>query len=396
MDNRQGWTPEQAVAFARLMLGDTQQYGVIFYDAGLRITGWNKGAEFLTGWAAHEVLGQPTAMLFVPEDRARMLDVHEANTARVVGVAEDERWHLRKDGSRMWSSGISLVLGRKNGEATDFMKIFRDVTHLRARMKYLENVNQEYAAEQQEKNVFIGTIAHELRNPLFPLKTAIELIKQMNVDNPGLGHAMKIMERQIGFLERMVEDLVDLTRVQTGRMHLAYETVIMQELLLEVLDGAQPAAAAKNITVRHVMPPVPINIEVDRQRLQQVMMNLLNNAIKYTPRDGHVWMTATVDQTHFVCYLKDDGQGIGADLLPKIFDIFTQADGKDAHRGAGLGIGLAVVKEIVTLHQGTIEVRSEGAGMGSEFTVRIPMRRPRGSEPEPLPVPGQADSAPRV
>jgi PAS domain S-box-containing protein len=387
MQSQQGWSAEQAAAFSRLMLGETQQYGVLFYDADLRITGWNHGASFLTGWTAEEVLGRPTAMLFVPEDRARKLDVHEANTARVVGVAEDERWHMRKDGSCLWSSGVSLVLAREHGEPTGYMKVFRDATHMRTRLKYLENVNQAYVADQQDKNVFIGKIAHEMRNPLSPLKTAVELFKKVVKDNPGHARVIKVMERQIGFLDRLVEDLLDLTRVKTGRMHLAYEPVILQDFLLEILESTQPAAAAKEITVRHVMPPLPIDIDIDRQRLQQVIVNLLNNAIKYTQRGGHVWMTATLDQTHFVCYLKDDGQGIGPGLLPKIFDIFTQASDRQAHRGDGLGIGLTVVKEIVTLHQGTIEVRSEGPGLGSEFTVRIPQRRPHGAEPEPLPPP---------
>jgi two-component system CheB/CheR fusion protein len=131
------------------------------------------------------------------------------------------------------------------------------------------------------------------------------------------------------------------------------------------------------------MPPVPVKVNVDARRLLQVVVNLLNNAIKYTQDGGNIWLTATVDQTHFVCYVKDDGQGISSELLPRIFEMFTQADSSHAERGAGLGIGLSVAKEIVSLHQGTIEVRSEGAGSGSEFTMRIPQRPPRGSEPEP-------------
>jgi two-component system CheB/CheR fusion protein len=119
------------------------------------------------------------------------------------------------------------------------------------------------------------------------------------------------------------------------------------------------------------------------------MLNLLHNAIKYTPHGGTIWLTATIDQTHFVCYVRDNGQGISASLLPRIFDMFTQADQRPADRSAGLGIGLAVVKEIVALHQGTVEVRSEGEGKGSEFAVRVPQRRPCGSEPEPMPPPAQ-------
>lgn len=381
------WTAEQAATFTRLMLSETQQYGVVFFDTDLRITGWNEGAHFITGWKAGELLGQRTSLLFVPEDRERRLDEHEANTVRVVGVAEDERWHMRRDGSRFWSSGISMLAPAQAGTPAGFIKIFRDATHLRARMKYLENVQHECGLREHEKNVFIGTIAHEMRNPLSPLKTALELLKRQPGDPARLVQPLKVMDRQIGFLERLIEDLVDLTRVQVGRMSIAYERIVLQDVLFEALDACGSAAQAKGLAVHHVMPPVPIDVEADGRRLLQVVVNLLNNAVKYTHAGGHIWLTATVDQTHFVCNVKDDGQGIGPELLPRIFDMFTQADSSHAERGAGLGIGLNVVKEIVSLHQGTIEVRSEGPGRGSEFIVRIPQRRPHGSAPEPLPLP---------
>ncbi|MFC5461489.1 PAS domain-containing sensor histidine kinase [Massilia niabensis] len=381
------WTAEQAAAFTELMLRDTRQYGILFYEHDYRISGWNEGACFLTGWTADEVLGLPISMLFVPEDRARKLDEHEANTARIVGVAEDERWHMRKDGSRLWSSGISIRLASSDGDQPRFVKIFRDATHLRTRMKYLENVLQDCSVKENEKNVFIGTIAHEMRNPLAPLKTGLELMKRLPGGDPRQAQPIRIMDRQIGFLERLVEDLVDLTRVQTGKMSIAYERVRLQDCLFEAIDSCRSAAQAKNLALVPVLPPLPIEIEVDSRRLLQVFLNLLNNAIKYTPEGGTVWVTATADQTHFVCNFKDNGQGISPDLLPRIFEVFTQADGKAASRGAGLGIGLAVVREIVSLHQGTVEVRSEGPGRGSEFMVRIPLRRPHGSGPEPLPAP---------
>ena len=381
------WSADQAAAFTELMLRETRQYGIVFYEHDYRISGWNEGAFHLTGWTADEVLGRPTAMLFVPEDRARKLDEHEADTARIVGVAEDERWHMRKDGSRLWSSGVSILMPGAPGTQPRFMKIFRDATHLRARMKYLENVLQDCSVQENEKNVFIGTIAHEMRNPLAPLKTGLELMKRLPGGDPRQAQPIQIMDRQIGFLEKLVEDLVDLTRVQTGKMSIAYERVVLQDCLHEAIDSCRTGAQAKKQTLVPVLPPLPIGIEVDSRRLLQVFVNLINNAVKYTPEGGTVWVTATADQTHFICNVKDNGQGISPELLPRIFDVFTQA-GTGAARGAGLGIGLAVVREIVSLHQGTVEVRSEGPGRGSEFLVRIPLRRPHGSEPEPLPVPG--------
>jgi PAS domain S-box-containing protein len=369
-------TDEQANAFTQVILRETQQLGVLFYDEDLSITGWNNGAQFITGWTASEVIGQPTAILFVPEDRQKQLDIHEANLARIVGASEDERWHLRKDNTRYWSSGISLPIKKIGGELCGFIKVFRDATHLRTRIQYLENLVQDGDVQKSEKNVFIGTIAHEMRNPLSPLKIAVELMKRSPDDNARHLHLIGIIDRQISFLDRLVEDLVDLTRVQSGKLSIIYECVVLQECLFEALESCREAAAVKGLVIRDVMPPVPIYVDVDSRRFQQIMLNLLKNAIKYTPAGGNIWLTATVDQTHFLCYVKDDGQGIGDGLLPKIFDVFTQANNPSSSRSDGLGIGLAVVKEIVSLHQGNIEVKSDGDGKGSEFIVRLPLRRP--------------------
>ncbi|WP_081934148.1 PAS domain-containing sensor histidine kinase [Massilia sp. 9096] len=371
-------------AFLQVILSDTQEFGVLFYNEDLSITGWNNGAQFITGWAADEVIGQPTGMLFLPEDRQNKLDVHEAQLARVVGAAQDERWHIRKDSARYWSSGVSLPLSGTDGQPNGFVKVFRDATHLRTRTQYLENLVQEADVQMSEKNVFIGTIAHEMRNPLSPLKSAVELIKRSAGDNAGHLHLIGIIDRQINFLDRLVEDLIGLTRVQTGKLSIAYENVVLQEVLFEVLNSSRESATAKGIVIWEVMPPVPIYVDVDFRRFQQVILNLLNNAIKYTAAGGNVWLTATVDQTHFLCYVKDDGQGIGDSLLPKIFEVFTQADTRKASRGEGLGIGLAVVKEIVSLHQGNVEVKSDGEGKGSEFIVRLPLHRPFAFGSEPL------------
>lgn len=370
------WKREDAEGLQALLLEKTRQYGIMFYDADLRITGWNSGAEFITGWTAEQVLGQPTSMLFTPEDRERKLEQHEARTAALVGVGEDERWHTRHDGSWFWASGVSVPLHREGERVTSFVKIFRDATHLRVRTRYLENELKASSERAAAREVFLGTIAHELRNPLSPLKTAVQLMRMQAGNTPQLDKPLQVMERQLGLLERLVEDLVDTTRVSAGKLTITYERVEYQGLVADAVESCATAAQLKGIAIHCSLPSVPIMIDVDARRMQQVFVNLLNNAIKFTPQGGEVWINATIDSTHFVCYMKDSGKGIEAELLPKIFDMFTQAESGRADRGAGLGIGLALVKEIVSLHQGTVEVRSEGAGKGSEFTVRIPLRRP--------------------
>ena len=379
------WSAEQAVELAQLMLRDSRQHGVFYYDFSSHITGWSEGAHFITGWMASEVIGQPTTIFWTPEDNNHRLAEHEVDTIKIVGIAENERWHMRKDGSQFWCSGISLALKDSTGTNTGFVKIFRDSTNLRARVKHLENIAQECDIRIRDKDVFIGMVAHEMRNPLSPLKTAIELLKRLPADSIRQAHPINVISRQVVFLDKLIEDLIDVTRVQTGKMSLSYSTIILQEVLYEALHNCSDAADAKGLRVQHVMPPAPIYVEVDSQRLLQVIINLLNNAIKYTPSGGDIWLIATVDQTHFLCSIKDNGQGISSDLLPQIFDILTQARNPDSGRGAGLGLGLAVVKQIVSRHRGNIEVQSAGPNKGSEFGIRIPVRRPHGSDPEPFP-----------
>ena len=344
------------------------------YDTSGAITGWNCGAHFITGFTDEEVIGQPLSILFLPEDRALGIDQHERNTAGRMGVAEDERWHLRKDGSPFWSTGVSVPIRRGGAEVTGFVKIFRDATHLRARIKSLENRVQRSDEKQLERDRFIGTIAHELRNPLAPLRNVIELLGA----GPGLparqSQAVKMMQRQLAQLDRLVEDLVDFTRMQVGKMKVACRAFVLQDLLDQALESCRSAADAKGVALGSVFPPVAVEVEADPQRLLQVVTNLLNNAVKFTPAGGEVWLTCSTDQSHFIVQVRDNGQGISAQLLPRIFEAFTQAGDSDTQRGAGLGIGLALVKEIVSLHGGTVEVRSEGVDKGSEFVVRIPLR----------------------
>lgn len=383
------WNAADLEAITDLLGRRVQQPAIVFLDNDGNITGWSTGAYCLTGFSAEEVLGRSAALLFTPEDRARQLDVHERHTALQIGEAEDERWHLRKDGSRFWSSGITFPVQR-DGTVQGFVKLFRDATHLRARMKSLENEAQQSAKERAERAVYLATLAHELRNPLQPMKTATWLLARQGGLSAETG-ALKILRRQITFMERLVEDLVDMTRLAEGKMHLTYREVILQDLVQEVVEASREVADAKGLTLSAVVSPVPIPVEVDPERVHQVLVNLVNNAIKFTPAGGAIWVRMNADQTHFLVHVRDTGKGIKAELQPKVFEMFTQADAAATHRGAGLGIGLALVKEIVSLHQGTVEVRSEGEGKGSEFTVRIPLRRPQGSESEPQ---GEAQDRP--
>lgn len=368
------WKLDDAECFTRIFTGRISQYGLTFMDEAGRITGWSEGCHRLTGFTADDVLGASVALLFTPDDVAREIHVHELNGAAQLGGAEDERWHMRKDGSKFWASGVTLSMWTGDS-LRGFAKIFRDATHLRLRTKTLENEVMQLKKEQHDRDVFLATIAHELRNPLQPMSVATRLLSHPS-ERIRHEQAVKILDRQLGFIGRLVEDLIDLTRAGEGKMGVAYETVELQRLLQEAIESCRSAAEAAGVALLGILPPKPISIEVDPGRMNQVIVNLLNNAIKFTPSGGRVSVLANVDQTHFQVKVMDTGCGIGPELQPKIFDMFTQASTEGTKRGQGLGIGLALVKEIVSLHRGTVEVRSEGHGKGSDFFVRVPLIRP--------------------
>lgn len=363
-------------AFAAQLLGRVPQYCVCFADADGRITGWSEGCFAITGFAADDVLGDSTAILFTPEDVAREMHAHELRSAGVLGVSEDERWHMRKDGSRFWASGVTLPL-TGGADPGGFAKLFRDASHLRQRMDSMEGEARLLRRERSDRSALVATIAHELRNPLQPMAMAAQLLASPS-EQPLHAQAAQVIERHVGRMGRLVEDLIDMARVAEGRMRIVYGTVELQSLLREASEAAHPAAVRQDLTLVTVLPPVPVMVEVDAERIHQVLANLLDNAIKYTPRGGRVTLFATVDDVHCIVKVQDTGVGIGAELQPRIFDMFTRACDADTRRGQGMGIGLALVKEIVSLHQGSVEVRSEGTGTGSEFFVRLPLRRPSG------------------
>lgn len=379
------WNEDDAHALCKHLLGQSKVLGVIFMDPTGRIRGWGSGATSITGFTPDDAIGKPVSIIFTPEDRERALDAQELRIAEEVGVAEDERWHVRKDGGRIWSTGATMPLRDDAGQVTGFVKVFRDATHLQGRIRFLENGLQECTARQARHAYFVGSIAHELRNPLAPLKNGLQLLHMHALQSEALQQPLQVMDRQLGFLERLVEDLVDMMRVQTGKLSLTYSTVTVQQLVADALEVVGEAAASRQVAVHPVLPSVPLQVEVDDKRMVQVLVNLLGNAVKFTPAGGSAWVSITADRTHFFVFVKDNGQGIAPELLTKVFDAFTQAGGADTHRGEGIGIGLAVVREIVALHKGTVEVQSKGEGKGSEFIVRMPLRRPREPEIEPRP-----------
>ena len=227
-------------------------------------------------------------------------------------------------------------------------------------------------AEADRRNEFLAMLAHELRNPLAPVQNALELMRLCPADRLACARAREIAAEQIGHLSRLVDDLVDVSRVSHNRIRLRKEIVDLAQLVDQAVESVRTSIDAHRQRLSVSLPQEPIRLEADPTRLVQVLSNLLNNSMKYTQDGGRIWLTAERDQNEVVLRVRDTGIGMAPELLPRVFDLFTQGErGLDRSQG-GLGIGLTMVRSLVEMHDGSVVGRSEGAGQGSEFIVRLP------------------------
>jgi CheY-like chemotaxis protein/nitrogen-specific signal transduction histidine kinase len=248
---------------------------------------------------------------------------------------------------------------------------------LLARIAELTRVNQR-------KDEFLAFLAHELRSPLAPIRNALVLLSMGDTDAESAEHARQIMERQVEQMVRLVDDLLDVSRIMSHKLELRKEPVELVTVVNRAVETAQPAIYAKAHELTISLPPEPVWLEADPIRLAQAITNVLNNAAKYTEPGGHIWLAAEQQGDHVAIRVRDNGIGIGNELLPRVFDLFAQAETSIDRSQGGLGIGLTLVKTLVELHGGNVEAASGGPHRGSEFTLRLPVMA-RHSKPEPAP-----------
>jgi PAS domain S-box-containing protein len=355
-----------------LWLRQDRERAVLVLDRAGTVLRTLAGVESVLGYTEQELAGTSVSRLFTPEDLARGLDRLEMEVALYIGHAEDDRWHVRRDGTRIWVSGTMRALWDEAGQHAGFVKVMRDRTDARTTVQTLENRVAALMRERESTQVFLATLAHELRNPLAPLVNVAQLLRLQAGSGEAPPH-VRMIENQVAQLKRLVDDLVDVARLEHHKLRLRLQSVELQGLVRQAVESQRPEAQRKRQSLNCLVPPEPVTVEVDPERLVQVIVNLVGNAIKYTGEAGHIWVTANVDDREALIRVRDDGAGILPEMLPGVFDLFTQEGRTADSAGGGLGLGLSIVKELVSLHQGTVEVRSEGAGRGSEFTVRIPL-----------------------
>ncbi|WP_439623146.1 PAS domain S-box protein [Gemmata sp.] len=480
----------------RLIVESAKDFAIFTTDPTGLVTGWNAGATNLLGYDEAEVVGRPADIVYTPEDRAAGVPDRELAITRAEGRAENERWHVRKDGSRFWASGLTQPL-RDGGHAHGFVKILRDVTDRREleakreatqhtlttlvercpfgiyivdadfriagmntgsqngafasvrpvigrpfdeaiRIVWPEDVaadivrhfrhtldtgepyhsrdfvkpradsgrvegyewelhrlalpdgrdgvvcyyydstrlrraEQELKEADQKKDEFLATLAHELRNPLAPIRNGLQVIKLAGHDAGAVERSRAMMERQVGQMCHLIDDLMDLARISQGKIVLQRARLRLADAVQDAADTARPLIEERGHELVVDVPPDPLDVDADRTRLCQVFANLLTNAAKYTEKGGRIRLAVERHGGDAAVSVEDNGMGIPADMLPRVFEMFTQVDRSLERSQGGLGIGLNIVKRLVEMHGGGIAAESDGPGTGSRFVVRLPV-----------------------
>jgi PAS domain S-box-containing protein len=347
------------------MVKNVRDHSIFLTDPNGVITSWNVAAERVMGYTGAEAVGRHFSLIFTPEDLERGLPEWELRTAREEGRAEDERWHVRKDGGRFWALGIVTPLRDDGGRLTGFSKILRDITDRKRMEEALRDADRR-------KDEFLAMLGHELRTPLAPLRGVIDTLRRQRLDGDALERAYAMMDRQVAHLGRLVDDLLDVSRISRGLVDVRKEPIGIAQVADQAVEMANPAIEGRGHELSVALPRKPLRVAGDAARLTQVVFNLLNNAAKYTEPGGRIWLSVERAGDDAVVRVRDNGSGMSPTLLPKVFDLFAQGERTLDRSQGGLGLGLTLVKRLVEMHGGTVEALSPGVGEGSEFVVRLP------------------------
>lgn len=361
----------------RLVAASTADYAIITFDPDGYITSWNLGAQRIFGYGELEMLGSYGDILFLPEDRAAGRLQSELATARERGSADDECWMMRKDGSRFYCSGVVTLLSA--GELRGYAKIARDVTHSKRRDDATRAELSKDRHRNKMKDEFFAIMSHELKHPLSLIQLNAELIGRYPATQqaPLIGKAADAILSSVRSQARIIDDLLDLSRLSTGKLKLERVPVVLRDVVERTVETIRSDSENRGV---HLVVEAedgalqPIVVDADAVRVEQILSNLLSNALKFTPASGSICIRVRRDAEFGILDVKDTGQGIDAEALPRLFDMFSQfEENKPQRQKHGLGIGLALVRQLAETHGGKAKAHSDGIGKGATFTVSLPL-----------------------
>ena len=355
----------------------TRDFAIITMDDGGHIRAWNVGAQRTFGYSEVEAIGRHIEMLFTPEDRAEGEPAVEMRRARETGRSEDERWHMRKDESRFYCSGVTSLV--EDGDGIGFAKIARDMTGSKilearreAQLSRETATRIEAETSNRMKDEFLAVMSHELKHPLNLIHINAELLTRSPEASgmPVVRRAAETIRQTVANQAKIIDDLLDLSRARTGKMTLTLSQLRFDEIVRGIVEATTAEAAAKGIELTlGVEPATGIVVKGDRVRLEQIVWNLVSNALKFTTRGGSVSLRLFIEQGRARFDVQDTGRGIAAPFLGRVFAMFQQESRAYTQGEGGMGIGLALVKELTEAQGGEVAVHSEGVGKGTVFSI---------------------------
>ncbi len=378
----------------RELIEQVQDHAIFRVDLEGRATTWNQGVERLLGYDEDGFRSLPETAIYTAEDIARGVPRQERHEAIHSGHCNSERWMLRRSGERFWATSSTTALYGEDGRVIGFTRLMRDRT-LPRRIEQERDalLASERAARAQleragrMKDEFVATLSHELRTPLNAIIGWVEVLRRSPTADPTTGLAT--IERNARAQAQMIEDLLDLSRIAAGKVSLDLQAVDLRTVVSQALQSLLPNATTKGVRLEIDLAEVPCMVRGDAGRLQQVVWNLVANAVKFTPQGGEVRVGITGDDTWATIEVRDSGKGIRPEHLSTIFERFRQEDSSITRRFGGLGLGLSIVKSLAEAHGGSVSVSSPGEGRGATFVVRVPCAGPAGTSEA-------ADDAPDV
>jgi PAS domain S-box-containing protein len=371
----------------RLLVEGVSDYAIFMLDANGYIMTWNSGAERIKGYQADEIIGQHFSKFYPSDVVETGWPEHELEVAAAKGRFEDEGWRIRKDGSKFWANITITALRDESGRLRGFAKLTRDLSE-RKRVEALEadgaqrdemleaERSARMAAQRAAriKDEFLATLSHELRTPLNSILGWTHVLRIQGTPKPeDFQRGMEVIERNTRAQAQLIEDLLDLSRIMSGRIRLDVQQLAIAEVVQGAIESVEPTAQTKGVRLESILDPRGGTVSGDPGRLQQIFWNLLSNAIKFTPKGGKVQALLQRIDSHIEFSVSDTGIGIPASFLPYVFDRFSQKDTSTTRSHGGLGLGLAISKQLVELHGGSLRAKSPGEGQGATFIVHLPL-----------------------
>ena len=378
----------------QLMVSSVRDYAIFMLDPEGRVATWNTGAERIKQYKPSEIIGKHFSTFYPEDDVRNGKPAWELDVARRDGSVEDEGWRVRKDGTRFWANVIITALYDDQGTLRGFGKVTRDITDRKlaeetqqalmeqreARLKAEEErarAEASYRVAQEAnraKDEFLMTLSHELRTPMTAIVGWSRMLPSISPDDPLFREAVNSIAAGAQLQSRIIDGLLDVSRIVSGKMRLSPETMEVGRVIMNAVDAVAQTAQAKKIRIESTLSPGLGMMVADPTRVQQVLWNLLANAVKFTPKGGTVQVAARRSSSQVQISVQDTGEGIDPQFLPHIFEPFRQAESPQTRVHGGLGLGLSIVRYIVEAHGGTVAAESEGRGKGATFTVNFPIR----------------------